>query len=292
MSGSLNKLQKVKINDVVVKPIFVAEPERNTINGYDCIPYLKANIFLCAKKFSGKTTTLFEILKQKAGKNTNIIVVSSTFFNDATWKVIQEYFNKKHIAMIGFKSLKDDEGKNILKDFIDGKQKENEIKEENNEEDEDVFKISDGKIKQISKKKKKYGGKDRKKKPIKPKKPKLQSPDYIFVFDDLSNELRKDVSLKHFISCHRHFNTLNIFSSQYWHHLHPDNRQCMDILILFGGISFDKLQQIHNDLAIQIDFNLFCMLYKDATRERFNFLYVDAANNVFKHNFNQKYFLT
>ncbi len=74
-----------KISKHNVKPIPVPSVEPDKIKGYDLIPDLYCAIFICAKKKSGKTNTIFKILKECTGKNTHLYVVSSTVFNDHNW---------------------------------------------------------------------------------------------------------------------------------------------------------------------------------------------------------------
>jgi hypothetical protein len=61
----------------------------------------------------------------------------------------------------------------------------------------------------------------------KQKKDKKIAPEIIFVFDDLSTELR-DNDISTLIKKHRHFKTKVIYSSQYVNDLTPDSRNNTD----------------------------------------------------------------
>lgn len=277
-------ITKKRINNVRVEPIVVSEPSAETIKGYNCIPYKKCNIFLSARKMSGKTTVIFKILKEKAGKHTSIIVVSNTFYNDSTYQKMSEYFESKGIPFIGFTSLKMDGGGNLIDEFI--KQKQNEQQEkltgkEEVKEKQTTLRMVGGQLTKMEEKKEPKERKERK--------PKMQSPKYIFVFDDLAKELKTDRFLQQWITLHRHFDTINIISSQYWNHVQKDDRANIDIIILFKNVSKEKLKDIHEDTGMRITLEKFEQLYYDATEKDYNFLYIDPKANVFRHNFDVQY---
>ena len=52
-----------KINNQEVIPIIVDEMKPYEIKGYDVIPMLYSNIFIVGMRGSGKTTSLFHIMK-------------------------------------------------------------------------------------------------------------------------------------------------------------------------------------------------------------------------------------
>ena len=63
-----------QINKQVVRAIPIPNEDTRPIKGYDICQEVYANIFLCAKKKSGKTSALFKIMKECADKKTIIIV--------------------------------------------------------------------------------------------------------------------------------------------------------------------------------------------------------------------------
>lgn len=123
----------------------------------------------------------------------------------------------------------------------------------------------------------------------KERKPKKVAPEYIFVFDDMSDSLR-DKSISALIKRHRHFKTKVIFSSQYPNDLAKDARKNIDIFILFSGHSEDKLMEVYKNMELKIPFGLFTALYEDATEEPYSFLYVDKGGE-YRRTFNEGYFL-
>ena len=64
-----------QINNQRVKPIPIpSDLDKRPIKGYDICPEIYSNIFLTAKKKSGKTSALFKIMKECCDKKTIIIV--------------------------------------------------------------------------------------------------------------------------------------------------------------------------------------------------------------------------
>ena len=74
-----------QINNQYVKAIPLPEIDPRPVKGYDICQEIYANIFLCAKKKSGKTSALFKILKECATKKTVIIIFCRTVYKDPNW---------------------------------------------------------------------------------------------------------------------------------------------------------------------------------------------------------------
>ena len=123
------------------------------------------------------------------------------------------------------------------------------------------------------------------------KKQKKIGPDIIFVFDDLSTNLR-DPDVSELIKMHRHFRTKVLVSSQYPNDMLPDARNNIDFWILFSGHSEEKLLTIFRNCDLKITFDLFKALYENATAKKYNFLYVNKPRNEFRKNFNLEYDLS
>ena len=104
-----------KINDKVIKPVKTKEKlSLLPVRGKDLIPTPYANIGIIARKKSGKSTVVFNLVKQRAGVNTKVIVFSSTFHKDSIMIEMKKWCKKHKIKIEGFTSMRD--GKyNILK---------------------------------------------------------------------------------------------------------------------------------------------------------------------------------
>jgi len=86
--------------------------------GADLFPELYSNIFLCAKKKSGKTTVIYNIIKKCANKNTKVVAFVSTIDKDKSRLTIREFCERKEIQFMGHSSTYDSEGNNILQAMI------------------------------------------------------------------------------------------------------------------------------------------------------------------------------
>src|ERR1700743_805952 len=97
-----------QINDKVVRAIPIPDEDLRPIKGYEICEEVYANIFLCARKKSGKTSALFKILKECASRNTIIVVFCSTCYKDKNWIQIRKYFEKNHMEIQVFTSIYED----------------------------------------------------------------------------------------------------------------------------------------------------------------------------------------
>lgn len=261
---------KIKtINKQVVKEIPVDKVPTELVKGNELFSELYANIFLLAKKKSGKTSTIFKIIKECAGKNTTIIIFASTVHKDQNWRAIIKWLKEKSISFITYTSIF--EGKtNHLAELVD-----HFTKPENEEEEEDYTGFFE------------YGFSDDEDEEGEPKS-KLIAPDYMLIIDDLSAEL-KNPAFAELLKIHRHFNSKTIISSQYIHDLKPESIQQLDYILLWPNIPEEKLRRLHTQLDLSTSYPLFKKLYNYATKEKYNFLYVDIRNEKFRQNFNKEF---
>lgn len=265
------RIQKINKHKVIPIAVPIVEPDR--IKGYDLIAKLYCAIFICAKKESGKTNAIFKILKECTGKKTHLYIVSSTVFNDSNWIEIVNFFEHKGIKITVNTSLSEANIPEIV----------NELEDKAKKEIEDMKKKED-KPKVLSL----FNNDNEVEKPK--RKEKKVAPEYIFVFDDMSTTLR-DKSIGTLIKKHRHFKSKIICSSQYPNDLAPESRKNIDIFLLFGGHSENKLEELYNNMDLQIPFDLFLGLYTNATKEKYSFLFIDRNNGEFRKGFNMRYLI-
>lgn len=266
-----------KINNEVVKPVKLNTPDdKKPIKGFDLIPELYANIFLNAKKKSGKSTVLFNLIKKTIDKKTKVVIFCSTLYKDATYKCIRDYLDKHNITWEGFTSLTD-EGTDKLEELVQKLQneapkeeKEKELKGKGKEKKESIILC------------------DTDEEDDEEEKTKFRTPEYMIILDDLSTEL-KSTSLISLLKKNRHFKSKIIISSQYWNDLRPESRKQMDNILIFKSIPENKLKEIYHDADLAVSYPTFVKLYKFATKEPFSFLYIDCNDNIFRRNFNYKF---
>jgi hypothetical protein len=279
MSIVESKINKIKVNKILVDNEL--PPER--ILGYDMFPILYSAIFLTAKKKSGKTNVIANILDKCADKDTKIMFFVSTIHKDSTYKAILKNLDKKKISYNVHESFLED-GINYIDELVNilnEQAKEDEVNlamiEEKKNNPEKVIPFLNFSNGEISVEEKKL------------KKKKVVSPEWILVFDDLSF-LLKDPSISYLLKRMRHFKMKIIISSQYLLDLKPESIKQIDYSLIFRSFDEDKLEKLYRGLDISIDnggFNKFIDLYNYATSEPFSFLYTSALGE-FRKNFNTK----
>ena len=123
------------------------------------------------------------------------------------------------------------------------------------------------------------------------RKTKKKAPKYIIVIDDMSNATR-DPSIARLLKVHRHLKASVYISSQNCNDIVPAAWRQLDYLLIFGGFSTNipKLEDIHKNMDLPIDFDKFVSIYRDATSEPYHFLWCDK-NGTFRKNFNKEYVL-
>jgi len=279
-----------QINNQRVVPISIPSSlDQRPIKGSD-ICGLYDNIYLCARKNSGKTSCVFKILKDCAGKRTSIIIFCSTVHKDENWIEIRKYFEDKGIDITCFTSIYED-GEDQLENLI------NDIKQEAQEQEADKDKEPEPEICNTDKLLQRLTGfgapikpPDEDEKEKKPRKLKYRAPDYIIVFDDLSSEL-KSRSLLSLLKQNRHYKSKVIISSQWLHDLLPESRKQIDLFLIFKGFPIQKIQEIYKDCDSGIPFELFLKIYQKATKKPHSFMYINSRFDQFRRNFNEQFMI-
>jgi hypothetical protein len=268
------------INNIKVKPIInnITE-EISDVKGKALFKNNLCNIFVCARKRSGKSSLIGNILKKMADKRTTIIIFSSTVNIDPCWKNIKEELEKKGINVLSYTHFIDDDGNNLLNDFLKELQEE-EIEEEQKGSGCSNPITNDGICLKFEPEKEP----EKIKKPYVPKK---SVPKYIIVGDDLSGDLRHNSWIKN-LKSNRHRNIMNILSSQYFLDLNTGAMSNLDYMILFKGQDEDKLEKIHKRLDLGISLEDFKKMYNYCVEEPFSFMYIDIRNDEYRKNFNEK----
>lgn len=123
-------------------------------------------------------------------------------------------------------------------------------------------------------------------KPVK----KYITPEYIVIFDDLSGKQgTRDPWISKFLKKNRHYKAMTIVSTQWSRDLAPDSLGQSEYFILFQGMDPDMLEKIKHDTGLRIDLPTLVRIYKDATKDKYNFLYIDVKRAQFRKNFDEVY---
>jgi len=271
-----------KINNKIVKPIPVTSIDKEKIKGYDLFPNIYANIFICAKKKSGKTSLIAKIIRECIDKDTRVFVFCPTHNKDESYKKIKMMLDKKEVRNFFFDSIVDEEGVDNLNLVIEELTKEPDQSDEEEETENEGVNLEELIIN--------YDDPNKIRVKIKKKKPSKIAQKVLIIFDDISTEL-KNRNVAKLLKTNRHFKSKVIISSQYLHDVEPGSRRQIDYWILFGGHDENKLELIHQNASLSQDFNTFKNIYDFATTKKYDFLYVDTNNNEYRRNFNEKIIL-
>jgi len=268
-------IKEKTINNISIKPLINADSlEIDKIKGGALFPELYGVSFLCARRKSGKTSVLAEIIKRTIDKKTVVWIFCPTHRIDPSWIQIIEYLEKKGNTVNCFDSMM--EGKTNLLDEI--------VTDLSNpvvEEKKEAVVVPTTKVcfesPESEKTKKEY-------------KPKKKAPEHIFLLDDISNEL-KNPSLLALLKKSRHIKSTIYISSQYLLDLPPQALKQLSYFLCFRSMTREKLEHIYKMLDLSIDEEKFYDLYDYATKDPYCFLYVDMKNQRFRKNFSKELLL-
>jgi len=235
-----------KINNVKVKlPDNVnCNFDVKKVKGKELFEEPYANIYICAKKKSGKSTVIDNIIKKCIDKDTRIYIFCSTVHKDVSWLATKKWLDENDIYYETHQSLKDTDGTDILKEIM------NDLTLEDEDEEEKQPKMSAIKV---------DNDEDEDEKPRKKRKIVCEN---MFIFDDISSEIKTNKSVKSLLKQNRHTKSKVIISSQYVNDLPPESRLQMDYWLIFKGIKEDKLEIIYKDSDTNIDYEKFIELYE------------------------------
>lgn len=294
MEGDEPTLKFSKINNFKIKPLINADRPIEAIGGGKLIPEPYSNIFIVGKKASGKTTILYNLLKNCVNKHTTVIIFSSTINRDKTWDDILKMLEKKKCMVEKFIDFKNEEDGEILKDMIEQLKQVNPMEDEKKITDKDGEPIEPdvkpprvyfGFVDEIKEKEKEEKRKEKEKlKEVKAEKKKKLYPKYVFVMDDMGDQMRIPV-VAQLLKTNRHFLSKVIVSTQSLTDLAPSSRKQTDFCLCSHSLSPDKLKNLYHDLDISNTFEEFEHIYKKATEKPYCFLWIDVKRNKFRINF-------
>ncbi|MDR3543384.1 MAG: hypothetical protein P4L69_20845 [Desulfosporosinus sp.] len=288
------QIKTTRINNVQVKTVTArkAKDERPA-KGSKLFEELSCNIFLCAKKFSGKTVSEYNIIKNCASKETKIIAYCATIHNDDTWIAIQDYCKEKGIEFEGHTSIFDEDGDNLVEILV--KEWREIMKEEEEGKDEDDrmggqekggAELDQRRILSSSGERmvvKSTGEKKEKK----PKRTKYRPLKYMIIFDDVSIEIGNKW-ITALVKIHRHFDSKIIFSSQDIIDMAKGARNQMNYVLLFKDMPKERIEKVWKNCALPITFGQLEDMYEVATEKPYSFLYIDCPHNRYRINFSEE----
>ena len=275
-----------------IKPIKSKVPDIKPL-GYELFPQLASSIYISASTKSGKTTLIFHIIKHCIDKNTKIFIFSPTVFIDNSYKMIARYLKKKKISHQLHPHFISEDNEDMLNDILKGIIEDHEKPQQDKDDWSNLQSTKEAKSGPIIPfYSKMVGGKivrdipqPIKKEESDEEEEETNAPKYMFIFDDLGNEMRKP-SIYKLLLKQRHFKAKTILSSQYINNLMPSSIQQLDYVILFGGHNSDQLSELHKKLDLNISLEDFIDYYQEATKEKYHFLYIDRREGLYRKDFN------
>ena len=268
------------INDLKVEAIRHSNNTQELpILGKDMFENLYSNIFICARKKSGKSNLIYNIIKKCSNKRTKILIFSPTYHKDAIYnEKLTELMDKKRIDYEICHDIINENGENLLEEFIDCEENKNSMSSDEEELEGDEVRPLNPIV---------FDHPQEEKKKRKPK-IKILSPETIIIIDDCSHSL-KDAVVSKLLKINRHLKTKVIISSQNLTDMYLQSIRQLDYLIVFKGLktNIQKLKQIYDNTDLTPSFDEFKKIYEYATEGNYNFLYIDVVNSAFRKNFNE-----
>ena len=261
-----------KINDIDINVLKNKNEKQKKYKGNEIFSINPYICFIASKKKSGKTQLIFNIIQNTCDEDTIIYIFCGTHNIDSTWKNIIKYLDSNGNDVNVYDSIY--EGKvNHLENVI------NELTNETNVEKKVIEKKEENKV-LIE-----FGKPPPVEKPVeKPKRKKLETVKYLFIFDDVSSQL-KNPAIARFLKIHRHYNSSVIISTQYIKDLNPASITQIDYFICFKNFSIERLQHIHKLVDLSIDFEDFLKLYYHATKIPYEFLFINVRDESIRRCF-------
>lgn len=267
-----------KLNNAEVQPVQLPTHGNENIAGADFIPTLYSNIFACAKKKSGKTFVIYNLLealtnnihKHPRAHPTAVYFFVSTIDKDPVYARMLDMLTARGIEYEKYTELDPDAIQEKLHaDLPESNAQRTRTIETRRVTPSGQLIIHTETITTASSKLKRTG-------PL--------AAERIFVFDDLGAELRHP-AIAQLLKTNRHFKATIIISSQYLTDLMPAAIKQLDYMLLFRSFNEEKLKKIYESLDLAIDFEDFVRLYKYATDEPYSFLYIDARKDKYRKRF-------
>ena len=99
----------------------------------------------------------------------------------------------------------------------------------------------------------------------------------------------RNKSLDQLVKTNRHYKCTVIISTQHLNDILPSTLRQMNYCLIFGKFSEDKLKELYKKFDIGVTYDDFYNMYKDATKQKYNFLFIDRPKNEFRSGFQNKY---
>lgn len=280
------------INDIIVKPVVQGDKytKKNTL-GYDMFPFPYSNVLLQASTKSGKTTVIYNALEKCLDEGTDVFIFAPTVNQDPTYKKMIKMLKKKKCNVVVKEHFKEN-GLNYISGLLQLWNEEKEAEEKQNERIEEepeggMVRMKCGRGYKLVKQPKEDEEPEKPKK----KKKKMYSPDRVIILDDLSSDMR-DKDLYQLFTRSRHYKLKTFVSCHSINNILPSGLVNIHSILLFPNLSDVKIEELQDKICLYDKSDnkhdtLFKRVYKYATSEPYNFLYIDRENDNYRKNFNK-----
>ena len=209
MSVKETKLNNVQV-EVLKAPV---EFTKKNVLGWNYLQNPWSNVLFCSKKNSGKTTVIYNLVKNIIDKRTKVFIFSGSVYADSVYKELIKYCKNKEIPCKAYPHFIDN-GINLIEQLVKGLG-DTPVSDTTINKDEHASLIFD---------KDDDRPKRRKKKKI--------VPEILIICDDLGSSLRAQ-AISTLCKTNRHNKLLNLFSFHVKSDILPSTCQQADFLFLF-----------------------------------------------------------
>jgi hypothetical protein len=274
--------EEEKINNIKIKPVVLVDNGGEKIRGANIFNLKCWICYISARKKSGKSSLISNIIDKTTNKKTTIWLFCSTFKIDKTWIEVIKNLEDKGYVVNCFESIVDGSGKKsinnlevVLDDLAQGGDG---MKIPEKEPEPDIYDRFGIKMKSM-------GSIFKEQSVPRKTKNKIQTVSNLFIIDDLPQQL-KNPAVDRLCKTSRHSNSNVIISSQYCKDLSPQSITQIDELVVFKGYNEEKMLHLHKLLDLAIPFELFMKIYTHCVEDPFSFLTLDVRKEEIRKNFN------
>lgn len=261
--------ETTRINNKKITPIPVFKKDERPIYGYDAVPIIYSNFYCMSKKFTGKSTLLYNMVKYCVNKDTVFYGFCTTHEKDDSYIMMKTLLDKKGCHYEFFDSLEPLEGViAMLRDF-----------HPDDEEEEPPEDVLTTKIYEED-----YAVEVK----VKKRKPRFRSQKFFLLFDDISQQLHGNLMLASLMKMNRHLRCKVIIASQYLNDVPKQARYNLDGWAFGKGINKKKILEAFESLDTGVDAETFWKMYEYATQKPYSFFVVYPSLNDFRIGFDTR----
>lgn len=276
------RLCERSINNVKVQPIKgCGEKFDKPVRGGDMFAHPYGNICMLAGKNSGKTTVIYNVLKESASPATKVLIFTPTLHQDKSYDAIIKMLEKKGCPVFAQEHFEQD-GFNAITEFknscgVDSGLPNAQLPDAQTPENiYDCFSCEPEAVTE---------------KPVRKYRDKFVSPECIMVFDDLASSLRNPV-LTDFLTRNRHYKTKILIAAHTVTNLLPASWENIDNVLVFKNQPEKRINELaekcglvfKEDIGNKSHLN---EIYEKAIKGPHDFMYIQRKPGFqFRRNFN------